>query len=110
MIAKLQTDDDRRAALKRSRLVGEQQQLETERNQLRGQFRGAAYAGSAWPGLPVSELKIRLEAVERTLREVLAGIRRLDAEGQPPSMLSRPPPVLGGVLQVGVPAVRIKRR
>jgi hypothetical protein len=105
------TDTERRAALRRLRLVGERDQLAHERDRLRRELLAAlVLAGSSWRQDPrCLDLKKRLEAVAADWSEVITELRRLDAERSPPIVDTRPPPVIGGILQTHVPVVRTRR-
>jgi hypothetical protein len=104
------TDNERRFELKRLRLVGERDQLANERDRLRRELLGAlAMAGSNWRQDPrCLDLKQRLEAVAADWNEVIAELRRLDAEHAPPAVNTRPPPVIGGVQITHVPIMRVR--
>jgi hypothetical protein len=107
---KPRTDDERRFELKRVRLVGERDQLAHERDRLRRELLAAlVLAGSSWRQDPrCLDLKKRLEAVAADWSEVITELRRLDAEHSPPAAATRPPPVVGGILQTHVPVMRTR--
>jgi hypothetical protein len=110
MDAKPCTDADRRRWLELCRLTGERDRIADERDQLRRQLRGAVASGADWPGLPPQELRERLQAATATWAALVDQIRTLhDVDRPPASTISTPPPVLGGIVQVGVPVMRIKR-
>jgi hypothetical protein len=108
---KSRTDTERRFELKRLRLCRELDQFANERDRLRRELLGVlAMAGSSWRQDPrCLDLKKRLEAVAADWSEVITELRRLDAERSPPIVDTRPPPVIGGILQTHVPVVRTRR-
>jgi hypothetical protein len=105
------TDTERRFELKRLRLCGERDQFAHERDRLRREMLAAlVMAGSNWrQDARCLDLKQRLEAVAADWNEVVAELRRLDAEHSPPAVAPRPPPVIGGILQTHVPVMRTRR-
>jgi hypothetical protein len=107
---KPRTDDERRFELKRLRLCGERDQLAHQRDQLRRELLAAlVLAGSSWRQDPrCLDLKQRLEAIAADWSEVITELRRLDAERSPPIVNTRPPPVIGGVVQTYVPIMRFR--
>jgi hypothetical protein len=109
MATKLTTDEERRAWLQLRRLAGERDKAEYERNQLRRQLLGAIASGPDWPGPPLQELKARLEAATATWHALVDEIRDLHDADRPPSVISTPPPVLGGVQLTHVPVMRVRR-
>jgi hypothetical protein len=106
---KLRTDDERRAWLQLRRLTGERAKVEDERDQLRRQLLGAIASGPDWPGPRPQELKARLQAVTATWGALTDEIRAVHDAGRPPSVISTPPPVIGGILQTHVPIMRVRR-
>jgi hypothetical protein len=109
MTAKPRTDDDRRRWLQLSRLTGERNKIERERDQLRRQLLGAIASGPDWSGPPPQELRERLQAVTATWAALTEEIRSVHDAERPPSVISRPPPVIGGILQTHVPVMRTRR-
>jgi hypothetical protein len=108
---KPRTDAERRAALRRLRLIGERDQLANERDRLRRELLAAlVLAGSNWRQDPrCLDLRQRIDAVAADWNEVITELRRHDAEHSPPAVDTRPPPILGGVLQSHVPVMRIRQ-
>ena len=105
---KLRDDAERRAELKRLRLVGERDQLEAERKLLRGELLGALFAADAnWrQDERVLSLQLRLDRVQRDWREVVEELRVLDTRPvEPPAPV---PPILGGVLRTELPRMRVR--
>ena len=105
---KLRTDAERRAELKRMRLVAERGQLEAERKLLRAELLGALAAADAnWrQDERVLSLRSRLGRVERDWREVVEELRVLDTRPvEPPAPV---PPILGGVQITNLPVMRIR--
>jgi hypothetical protein len=97
---KPRTDAERRAALRRLRLIGERDQLANERDRLRRELLAAlVLAGSNWRQDPrCLDLKNRLETVTADWNEVITELQRHDAEHSPPVVQSRLPPILGGIV------------
>jgi hypothetical protein len=110
MSAKPTTDDERRTWLRLRQLSGERDRAADERNQLRLQLRGAAFAGPAWPGPPVPELRARLEMANATWNRLVDEIRNIHDADRPPSLINRVGPPLGGILRPNVPIMRVGRR
>jgi hypothetical protein len=108
---KLRDDAERRAALRRLRLVGEKDQLAHERARLHRELLAAlVLAGSNWrQDARCLDLRQRIDAVAADWNEVITELRRHDAEHSPPAVDTRPPPILGGVLQSHVPVMRIRQ-
>jgi hypothetical protein len=109
MTAKLRTDDERRTWLRLNKLTGERNRVEREHDQLRRQLLGAIASGPDWPGQPLQELKARLEIVTATWGALSEEIRRAHDGDRPPIVIPQSPPTVGGVLQVGVLVMRVKR-
>jgi hypothetical protein len=109
MDAKPRTDEERRAWLRLSKLTGERDKVADERDRLRRQLRGAVASGADWPGPPPQELRGRLEAADASWAALVDEIRNIHDAGRPLSAISRPPPVIGGIVQVGVPIMRVRR-
>jgi hypothetical protein len=109
MDAKPPTDDERRAWLQLRHLTAERDRVAAERDQLRRQLRGALYSGPGWPGQPVPELKERLATATAAWHRLVDEIHRTVDGNRPPSTIPMAPPVLGGILQTGVPVMRVRR-
>jgi hypothetical protein len=108
MVAKPHTDEERRAWLRLSKLTGERNKVEQERHQLRRQLLGAIASGPDWPGPPLQELRERLQVASATWAALTEEIRSIHDAGRPPSVISTPPPVIGGVQITHVPVMRIR--
>jgi hypothetical protein len=106
---KPRSDDERRTWLRLSKLTGERDKAEDERNQLRRQLLGAIASGPDWPGPPMQELRERLQAATATWNALIEEIRAIHDADRPPSVISKPPPIIGGILQTHVPVMRTRR-
>jgi hypothetical protein len=109
MTVKPRTDEERRTWLRLCRLTGERDKLEHEQSQLRRQVLGAIVSGPDWPGPPLRELNGRLRAASSAWAALVDEIRRAHDGDRPPMVIPQSPPTVGGVLQVGVLAMRVKR-
>jgi hypothetical protein len=92
-----------------SRLTGERNKVEHEQHQVRRQLLGAIASGPDWPGQPLQELNERLKAATATWTALTEEIRTIHDADRPPSVISTPPPVLGGVQVTHVPIMRVRR-
>jgi hypothetical protein len=109
MTVKLRTDEERRTWLQLCRLTGERDKLEHEQSQLRRQVWGAIVSGPDWLGPPLPELRERLTAVTATWVSLTEEIRDIHDADRPPTVIRKPPPVIGGVQLTHVPVMRVRR-
>jgi hypothetical protein len=107
---KPRTDEERRTWLQLRRLTRDRDTVEHERDQLRRQLLGAIASGPDWPGPPLQELKERLTAATAAWGALADEIRNIHDADHPPSTISQPPPILGGIVQTNVPIMRVRQR
>ena len=108
MPSKPRTDEERRAWLQLSRLKGERDRLQHERDQLRQQLMAALSLGDLWPGIPAQELRDRLTATVDAWEATVAGIRAVDAARRGSAPVRVPEPIIGGRQEIGVIMTRIR--